>query len=234
LTETAVRVQVILTLVFIAVIPWCVSFVPSLAQSEALTIMTRERVVTGKVRATTDDVAAGLAAKAGEQIIKTKVIEPVSVYFEEGVARIDLQDLNSPKTGKGLFRAEVYLVSLMGFDVQDFSPAQLMTTRYVVDALLPIVILVLVSLLTQPTDPKRLARFYVRLKTPVAATLADDAVEVEKSYANPTRYDHLKLFPHTNLEFTKWDRQDTIGFLGCCALVGFILVFFKFVLTVGA
>jgi hypothetical protein len=234
LTETAVRVQVILTLVFIAVIPWCVSFVPSLAQSEALTIMTRERVVTGKVRATTDDVAAGLAAKAGEQIIKTKVIEPVSVYFEEGVARIDLQDLNSPRTGKGLFRAEVYLVSLMGFDVQDFSPAQLMTTRYVVDALLPIAILVLVSLLTQPTDPKRLARFYVRLKTPVAATLADDAVEVEKSYANPTRYDHMKLFPHTNLEFTKWDRQDTIGFLGCCALVGFILVFFKFVLTVGA
>jgi SSS family solute:Na+ symporter len=233
LTETAVRVQVILTLVFIAVIPWCVSFVPSLAQSEALTIMTRERVVTGKVRATTDDVTAGLAAKAGEQIIKTKVIEPVSVYFEEGVARIDLQDLNSPKTGKGLFRAEVYLVSLMGFDVQNFSPAQLMTTRYVVDALLPIVILILVSLLTQPTDSKRLARFYVRLKTPVAATLAEDAVEVEKSYAAPTRYDHMKLFPHTNLEFTKWDRQDTLGFLGCCALVGFILVFFKFVLTIG-
>jgi Na+/proline symporter len=233
LTETAVRVQVIATLIFIAVIPWGVSFVPALAQSGALTVMTRERVVTGSARATVDDVAAGLAATAGEQITKTKRIEPVSVYFEEGVVHTDLQDLNSPRTGKGLFRAEVYLLALLGFDVKGFSPAQLMTTRYVVDSLLPILILIGVSLLTRPTDPVRVARFYVRLKTPVGPTLADDALAVEASYANPTRYDHTKLLPHSNWELTKWDRQDALGFAGCCVLVVGILVFFKFVLTVG-
>jgi Na+/proline symporter len=234
LTETAVRVQVIATLIFIAVIPWGVSFVPALAQSGALTVMTRERVVTGSARATVDDVAAGLAATAGEQITKTKRIEPVSVYFEEGVVHTDLQDLNSPRTGKGLFRAEVYLLALLGFDVKGFSPAQLMTTRYVVDSLLPILILIGVSLLTRPTDPVRVARFYVRLKTPVGPTLADDALAVEASYANPTRYDHTKLLPHSNWELTKWDRQDALGFAGCCVLVVGILVFFKFVLTVGS
>jgi solute:Na+ symporter, SSS family len=99
---------------------------------------------------------------------------------------------------------------------------------------LPMLILVGVSLLTKPADPSRVARFYVRLKTPVAATLEEDAQIVEASYADPTRYDHTKLFPKTNWEFTKWDRQDALGFLACCALVGFILVFFKAVLLVGS
>ncbi len=234
LTETAVRVQVLATLVLVVVIPWSVPLVPSLAQSESLTVLTRERVVTGKVRATTDDVAAGLAAKPGEKIEKTKRIEPVSVYFEEGVVRTDLHDLNSPKTGKGLFRIEVYLLKLLGFDVQGFTPAQLLTTRYVVDTVLPLLILIGVSLMTPPTDPQRVARFYVRLKTPVGPTLPEDAVMVEESYRNPTRFDHLKLFPRSNWEFTKWNRQDALGFLGCCALVGFILVFFKAVLVIGS
>jgi SSS family solute:Na+ symporter len=234
LTEIAVRVQVIATLIFIAVIPWGVSFVPALARSDALTVMTREHTVTVKTKAHADDVAAGRAQAVGETITRTQIIDPVSVFFEEGVVRTDLKDLNSPKTGKGLFRSEVYLVSLLGFNVRDFSPAQLMTTRYVVDALLPILILIVVSLLSQPTDPVRVSRFYVRLKTPVGPTLEDDAVEVDAGYANPTRYDHLKLFPKSNWEFTKWNRQDALGFIGCCALVGGILVFFKFVLTLGA
>jgi Na+/proline symporter len=234
LTETAVRVQVVATLIFIAVIPWGVSFIPALAQSRALTLMTRERVVTVATRATAADVATHKAAAVGEKISRAQRIEPVSAYFEEGVVRLNPKDPNSPRTGKGLFRVEVYLVSLLGFDVAGFTPPLLMTTRYVVDALLPILILLVVSLLTPPTDPARVARFYVRLKTPVAATLAQDALDVQASYADPTRYDDRKLFRRTNWELTKWDRTDLLGFLGCCALVGGILVFFKFVLVLGS
>jgi hypothetical protein len=158
----------------------------------------------------------------------------VAVFFEEGVVLTDPKDLGSPRTGKGLFRTEVYLVSLLGVDVAGFSPAQLMTTRYVVDALLPILILIGVSRFTRPTDPQRLARFYVRLKTPVGPTLADDAIAVEASYADPTRFDHLKLFPKSNWELTRWDRQDTVGFLCCCGLVLVVLAVFKAVLVIGS
>ena len=234
LTETAVRVQVITTLLFVALIPWLVPTIPALARSATLTAMTKERVVTHSATATTDDVAAGRATKAGEMFTRTQVVEPVSVYFEEGVVRTNPHDLNSPKTGMGLFRPEVYLLSLFGVDVTNFGPAGLMTTRYVVDAILPVLILIIVSLFTQPTDAARVARFYVRLKTPVAATLEEDAREVERSYENPSRFDDRKLFPNSNWELTKWDRQDTLGFFGCCALVGIILVFFKAVLVVGA
>ena len=233
-TETAVRVQVFATLIFIAVIPWVVSSIPALAQSSSLTLMTRERVVVTQTAATAADVAAGRAAQVGATIEKTRRIEPVSVYFEEGVVRVDPKDPNSPKTGKGLFRTEVYVLALLGFDVAGFSAAQLLTTRYLVDALLPITLLIVVSLLTRQRDPERVARFYARMKTPVAATLELDAKEVEASYANPTRFDHLKLFPKSDWEFTKWDKRDTVGFAACCALVGVVLLVFKGVLMIGA
>ncbi len=234
LTETAVRIQVVATLTLIALTPWSVPSIPALARSSTLTLMTRERVVTLQGRATPADIAAGRAKTEGELIMRTRRIEPVSVYFEEGVVRLDPNNLASPKTGLGLFRVEVYLVSLLGVDVAGFSPAMLTTTRYLVDALLPILILLVASWLTRPTDPVRVARFHVRMKTPVGPTLEEDAKAVEESYRNPTRYDHLKLFPRSNWELTKWNRQDTLGFFGCCALVGFILIFFKAVLTIGS
>lgn len=233
-TETAVKVQVVATILFVAVLPWLVSGIPALSQSEALTLMTRERVVEVQAPATSEDVAAGRADAVGAAVSKLRRIEPVSVYFEEGVVRLNPDDPNSPRRGAGLFRTEVYLVSLFGADVAGFSPAQLMATRYFVDGLFPIVVLVVVSLLTPRTEAVRVNRFYARLKTPVAATLEADAVEVEKSYAEPTRFDHRKLFPNTDWEFTKWDRQDLLGFLACCGLVGFVLVFFKFVLVLGS
>jgi SSS family solute:Na+ symporter len=150
------------------------------------------------------------------------------------VVRVNPADPKSPKTGRGLFRAEVWLISLLGVDVAGFNSAQLMTTRYLVDALLPVLILLVVSWLTAPTEAPRVARFYVRMKTPIAPTLEEDAKEVEASYANPARYDGRKLFPKSSWEFTKWDRQDALGFIGCCALVGFILVLFKAVLVIGS
>jgi solute:Na+ symporter, SSS family len=234
LTETAVRVQVFAMLFLIAVVPWTVPNIPALARSSALTLMTREQVTTLTAPATAADVAAGRAATEGEIVTRTVRTEPVSVFFEEGVVHVNPADLGSPKTGLGLFRAEVWLISLLGVDVAGFNSAQLMTTRYLVDALLPILILILVSRFTQPADPVRVARFYVRMKTPIGATLEEDAKEVEASYADPSRYDHLKLFPKSGWELTRWNRQDALGFLGCCVLVGFILLFFKAVLVIGS
>jgi solute:Na+ symporter, SSS family len=234
LTETAVRIQVVATLILVALIPWSVPNIPSLAQSASLTLMTREEVVTVQVHATAEDVHAARARAEGELITVTRRTEPVSVYFEEGVVRLDPNDPTSPRTGRGLFRPEVWLLAALGADVAGFNSAQLMTTRYVVDALLPLLLLLIASRLTRPTDPVRVARFYVRMKTPVAATLAEDAKEIEAGYANPARFDHTKLFPKSNWEFTRWDRQDMLGFLGCCGLVGFILIFFKTVLVIGS
>ncbi|MCX6950816.1 MAG: sodium:solute symporter family protein [Verrucomicrobia bacterium] len=234
ITQTAVIVQVAATLTFIAVIPWIVPLVPSLARSETLTQMTRERVLEVSSVATAADVAAGRAARVGDTFTHTRRIEPVSLFFEEGVVRVDPKDPASPKTGKGLFRTEVYLLKVLGLDVAGFNSAQLLTTRYLVDALLPITLIFVVSLLTPRTEPDRVARFYARMKTPVAATPEEDAAVVAASYASPTRFDHLKLFPASDWEFTKWNRTDALGFAACCAVVGVVILVFKGVMALGS
>ena len=89
------------------------------------------------------------------------------------------------------------------------------------------------SYVTRQTDPVRVARFYARLKTPVLPDPADDALAVQASYDDPSRFDHTKLFPRTDCELTKWNKMDALGFLGCCASVGIILLFFKAVLMIG-
>jgi hypothetical protein len=149
LTEMAVRVQVLATVTLVAVIPWSVPAIPALARSATLTQMTREQVIM-------------VSVPGNSALTQPHRIEPVSIYFEEGVVRSNPQDLQSTKTGKGLFRIEVYLLAVLGVDVAGFNPAQLLMTRYLVDALLPLLILIVVSLLTAPTDPARVARFHAR------------------------------------------------------------------------
>jgi SSS family solute:Na+ symporter len=70
-------------------------------------------------------------------------------------------------------------------------------------------------------------RFYVKLKTPVNTNLEKDREEIEKSYQNPSKFDHLKMFPNSQFEFTKWDKTDIVGFF-----IGFLGVFFIIILTI--
>ena len=53
-----------------------------------------------------------------------------------------------------------------------------------------------------------------------------DETELELTRRNPSRFDHLKLFPLSTWEFTRWNRADTIGFLVCCAASAAIIALF--------
>jgi len=70
------------------------------------------------------------------------------------------------------------------------------------------------------------AQFYGKMKTPVADTPELDALDMEETRRNPTRFDHTKLLPRSNWEFCKWTRIDTVGFLICSALSGAIVLLF--------
>jgi Na+/proline symporter len=234
LTKTAVIVQVITTILFIGVIPYLISALPALRQSADFTVMTRENVSMVRAAATTEDVRNGHAKQPGEMISKEHHSEPVPLFFEDGVARKNPADPDSPKEGIGRFNIEIYLVALVGMNVRNFSPPMIMTVRFVVDSVLPILILIAVSYVTRAGDSKKLARFYARLKTPVGPTPEADAAAVATSYDHPSCFDHTKIFPKSNWEFTKWDKQDLIGFLACCASVAAILLIFKGLLMIGA
>jgi Na+/proline symporter len=232
LTKSAVSIQVISCIFFIVIIPYIVTMSPTLRRHPLVVKKSVEHTSVIHIRATDDDVSNGLAAKNGQLITKTYRIEPQSLFFE-GLAHSNPQDVNSPMEGLGRFNSEVFLAYLIGFDVQNMKPAGLLTTRFLMDGILPFVMLIVLSYVTKPSEKIRCDRFYVRLKTPIALTPEEDAVEIEKSYANPQRYDHLKIFRKSNWEMCKWNRQDTIGFLLCWVMVAFILGLFFLLLNIG-
>jgi hypothetical protein len=68
--------------------------------------------------------------------------------------------------------------------------------------------------------------FYGKMKTPVGATPELEAQTMEETRRNPNRFNHLKLLPNSNWEWTKWDRVDGVGFAICMCVTCSIVTLF--------
>jgi hypothetical protein len=233
LTVPAILISLAIWLLLIGVLPLLVTSVTSLRQHPHLTLRTEGRQVRISAPATTQDVAAGRASAINQTIDKPYTVPPVGCFFEQ-VARINPKDPTSPYEGLGRFFTENYILHLLGVPVEKFTPAGIVASRWIFDSLLPFVCLMTFSLITRPSTPERAPGFYAKMKTPVAPTPDDDRREVELSYAQPSRFDHLKLFPRSQWEFTRWSASDYLGFGGCWAIVGLILLLLMGVLRLGS
>jgi len=79
-------------------------------------------------------------------------------------------------------------------------------------------VMILASLVTKPNSKEALDRLYVKMKTPVDPDPAGDRAAMEKSYAQPDRFDERKLFPGSSLEFQRPTSQAFWGFAVCFAI----------------
>jgi SSS family solute:Na+ symporter len=223
LTLKAVYVQVITCAILFAILPGLLPMFDSCRMSPWLTAQTRERTVEHVVPATQQDVDKGLASAVGQRFTRQTLIPPTSIYYD-AVARSNPDDPNSPRVGLGRINTEMIVADLVGFNLRNMKPATLLTIRYLVDTFLPFVILIPVSMLTRDKGlEENIARFYVKMKTKVIADREQDKIELQKSYDNPTRFDHTKLFPNSSWEFCKWTREDAWGFWVSIALTVGIL-----------
>ena len=230
LTLKAVYTQVIICALLFGILPGTLPLFKAVNQSKWLTQQTKERIVVRNSPATQDDVDMGRADKIGQKIRKELLIPPAAIYFDK-VARSDPDDANSPMAGIGRIKAELVIAKMIGLNLQDMKPSTLLMIRYLVDAFLPFIILIPISMFTKNKGlEENMARFYVKMKTKVIADRQLDNAELEKSYANPTRFDHTKLFPKTNWEFCKWTKEDTWGFLASTALTAGIVGLFWLVI----
>jgi SSS family solute:Na+ symporter len=150
---------------------------------------------------------------------------PAPVFFEK-VARTNPDDPRSPLEGRGRLHTELLVLNSAGFDVAGWTPGRRFAARFFVDALLPPLLLLLLSALTRPPPSEGIDLFFGKMKTPVGATPELEAAAMEATRLNPHRFDHLKLWPKSSWEFTRWDRTDSLGFLACCALTGAIIGLF--------
>lgn len=233
LTVPAVLISFALWILVMGIIPVTVAFTPALKRLPNLQLETKERYVDAKQPANDADVAAGKAAKAGDPIIKPFRVAPKPVFFDR-IVRLDPSKPELGREGQGRFFADNYILYNLGMPFDTLPPSAVTASRWFFDALFPFVCLIVFSLVTPRSAPERAPGFYAKLKTPVAETPELDHEEVEKSYANPNRFDHQKLFPGTNWEFTKWEKKDFIGFGACWGIVGLILLLLYSVVTIGS
>ncbi len=238
LTGRAVMLGAVIWIVMMTVVAWGLPRVESFRRLESLQLTNVERVTQVKAVASEDDVKAGKAAKVGDSISKTRVIPPKSVFFD-AIARIDPKDPTKGTEGVGRFQVENWISYHLGLPLDKWTGAGLLANRWAFTAIFPCLLLIAFSLLSRrPADDSpegvRLARFYARMKTPVYGDRAVDDREVAASEANPTRYDHTKIFKNTDWEFTTWSKGDYLGFFGCWAGVIAILIFLWALLQIGA
>jgi hypothetical protein len=226
LTLKAVYTQVIFCVLTFGILPGTLPLIRSVNQSKWLTAQTTEQTIIRNVSATQEDVDAGRTTVVGEKFSKELVVPPAAIYFDK-VARSDADDPNSPMEGIGRINPELVIAKLIGINLKEKTPSQLLTIRYLVDAFLPFLIMIPISLITTNRGlEENIKRFYVKMKTQVIADRELDEAELEKSYADPTRFDNLKLFPKSNWEFCKWTKEDLYGFLATSALTAIILTAF--------
>lgn len=178
-----------------------------------------------------------IPALAGHPAFVARAVDvvgrPAPVYFES-VIHTDPEDLSSPLMGRGRFHTELVLLKGLGIDPVRLGASGRLAGRFFVDALLPVFLIVVTSLLSRRPADERVDQFFGKMKTPVGATPELDRLEMEATRKAPHRFDQVKLFPHSSWEFTKWNRTDTIGFLLCCGVTFAIIGFLWLVLHLAA
>ncbi len=233
LTTKAVIVQMCLSLLVTVVLPNVVPIFPAARTSVAMLAETHERSEIVTIRAKQKDVADGNAIRIGQEIQKHIIAPAVPIYFEK-IERIVPTDSSSSKIGVGTFKAELWLLTLIGFNFTNYSKAGLDTAAFAFDVIIPFIILFFVSLLTRRNSEHVLREFYARVHTPAIADGAADAIEVRKRIDDPELVERQKLFPHTNWEFWKPTRTDITGFILCWVGVAVIILLYVWIMNIGS
>jgi solute:Na+ symporter, SSS family len=201
--------------------------------AHAWDVQAREREITEWDRQLAEGRAGGVRPKplaVGERFETVHVLPQKSIFWTKGLK----VDPRGQTFGSGMLSLELVALDKLGFDLARNPYALNETIRVLVRTFFPFLVLAVVAFVTRPEDKARLDRFYVRMKTRVVPDRARDAQEVALSNADPRRFDHQRLFPSSQWEWDKWDREDAVGF-GLAILVLFgILGLLYGVLSVGA
>jgi Na+(H+)/acetate symporter ActP len=233
LTTTAVATQMILSVFITIVMPNIVPLVNNNRENPALTIQTQARTEIIQTKAIEADVTAGRAQYLGQIIEKIKTAPPSGIFYET-VVRKNPEDPDSPWVGQGMFRSQVYLISLAGVEFAKMTKAQVATASFLFDIIFPFVVLFGVSLFTKRNSEKVLREFYAAIHTPVVADPEEDARRVQAAIDDPEIVERDKIFPGTDWEFWKPTKADIYGFILCWVIIGVIIWLYGAIMRIGA
>jgi SSS family solute:Na+ symporter len=158
------------------------------------------------------------ALKIGDKFTKTYLPAPRAVFWDQNIKKRK----DGTHYGDGLFKTELYIMYLCGFNFSKFTPSQVEAISISIKLIFPFLAVILIGMFTKPVPKDVLDRFYVKLRTPVNEDHDQDAIDVAENQAHPERTEHVLLFPNSNWEFQKQPKYDIIG-MSIAAGVGVVL-----------
>jgi len=185
-------------------------------------------------RAEQMDVARPLPLQAGEDFIRTYNIGGKRIFWTHGIS---VNPRTGQLEGRGLISLELVLLDMIGIDLAANKYSINETIRLLIRTLFPFLVIFIFSTLYKHTAKEAavLDRFYVKMKTKVRENREADRRELEISYADPSRFDHRKMFPNTQWEMLTWSREDHVGFwLAMVMVFGIIALLYLLVNLGGA
>lgn len=163
--------------------------------------------------------------KTGDRFEKTVLLPPKSIFWSEG-----LDFHNGKAEGRGYLKVELVALDLLNWDLSKNTYSFNETLTFIFRIVFPFAILMLISIFTRAEDKNRLDQFYGKMLTPVVAG-EDDEEAMRLTRENPNRFRHLLMFPNSNWEFRKWNREDWKGVIGSC--IAALTVVLLLILIVG-
>ena len=157
------------------------------------------------------------ALSVGERFEQSHIPPAKAVFWKKGIKKSE----DGALYGDGFFRAELFLMHKLGFDMSTRSVAALESTSLAFKLIFPFAALILFGLFGKQNDDSVRDQFYGRLLTPVHGDPAQDAKEVASTVADPHRLDDRKLWRESDWYFRKWDWQDWKGIvISVVAMIG--------------
>jgi SSS family solute:Na+ symporter len=170
-----------------------------------------------------------LMLKTGEKFEKKVLLPKKSIFWSEGI------DYKGEKAvGKGYLKVELIALDKLRWDLSKNSYSLNETLTFLFRIVFPFLILMIVAYFTKPLEKERLDKFYGKLLTPVVGSCnLEDDKEMALTNAEPTRFNHLKIFPNSNWEFRKWNREDWTGVIVSCLAVASVVGLLMLIVSLG-
>ena len=133
---------------------------------------------------------------------------------------------------RGYIFPELVFLQSIGFELNKQPYALVETIRMLIRLITPFLILVIVSLLTKTNEDQSTRHFFIKMRTRVRGLGHDvDDEDVKRAFNNEETTKAVLLFPNTQLEIYKWNKQDTWGFLFSVSIVFMVIGTLFFAVT---
>jgi solute:Na+ symporter, SSS family len=230
------------TLTLFYILPFLLPLVaPSLRQSEFLLMKTQPQPVVRTYVASDRDVeqrdreiaqwtsiassgsAQGVAPvplRTGEQFTKEYQLPSKAIFW----SKQPVLGSDGKPEGRGYLYPQLIVAEWLGFrlELQPYAVSQ--TVVMLVPLAISFLVLLLVAVFTRPDHDEVTQRFFLKMRTKVRGQGPDaDAEDLRRAMADPEGTKKLLLFPGTQWEFYRWNKQDFWGFVFSIGVVFIVL-----------